>query len=123
MPVPPLTVDEFVKTRVKPELRPVVEMLRGLMRETAPKADEVIAWGIPMYKAGKYIVVISPTKRDVTFVFTHGTEFEDRFGLLRGKGKVSRHIKLKTVDSVGRAALRYYIRQAVRRDREAARAR
>jgi len=118
-----MTVDEFVKNRVKPELRPVVERLRALMRETAPQAREMISYGIPMFKAHKHIVVISPTKEDITFSFTHGTEFEDKYGLLRGEGKVSRHIKIKSLDSISKAALRYYIRQALKRDREAARTR
>jgi hypothetical protein len=33
-----MTVDEFVKTRVLPEYRDVVAMLRELMREIAPQA-------------------------------------------------------------------------------------
>jgi uncharacterized protein YdhG (YjbR/CyaY superfamily) len=119
MPATILTVDEFVEKR----LRPIVEMLRALIREAVPEAREMISYGIPMYKAHKHIVVISPTKNDITFSFTHGTEFEDKYDLLRGVGKVSRHIKIKRLNSVSPTALRYYIKQALRRDREAARPR
>jgi len=42
-----LNVNGFVRTRVNPELRPVVSMLRELMREMAPDADEAIRYGIP----------------------------------------------------------------------------
>jgi hypothetical protein len=40
-------------------------------------------------------------------------EMEDKHGLLRGVGKVSRHVKLKSPDSVEEVALRDYIRQAL----------
>ena len=111
-----MNVDEFVKTRVLPELQPVVAMIRELMRETAPAATEEISYGIPVYRGRKIFAVISPTKKDITFSFTHGGEFEDKFDLLRGKGKWARHVKIKNVQNVDKDALRYYIRQALEFD-------
>jgi hypothetical protein len=111
-----MTVDEFVKNKVLPELQPVVAMLRELMREMAPDATEQISYGIPMYKGGKIVAFINPTKKDITFGFSHGGEFEDKFNLLRGKGKVSKHVKIKNLKNVNKEALRYYIRQALELD-------
>ena len=111
-----MTVDEFVKSKVLPELQPVVAMLRELMRETAPDATEGIHYGIPMYKGRKIFAFINPTKKDITFGFSHGGEFEDKFHLLRGTGKVSKHVKIKNLRSVNKEALRYYIRQALELD-------
>jgi uncharacterized protein YdhG (YjbR/CyaY superfamily) len=111
-----LTVDEFVKTRVLPELQPVVVMLRELMREMAPDATEEISYGIPMYQGRKIVAFINPTKKDSTFGFSHGGEFEDKFNLLRGTGKVSKHIKIKNLQSVNKDALHYSIRQALAYD-------
>jgi hypothetical protein len=111
-----MTVDEFVKTRVLPEFQPVVGMLRGLMHEMAPDAEEAIWYGIPMYKGRRIFAFISPTKRDITFGFSRGSQFEDRYGLLKGKGKVSKHVKIKSLQSANMDALRYYIRQALEFD-------
>ena len=108
-----LTVDEFVKTRVLPEFQPIVAMVRELMKECAPKATEVISYGIPVYKIKKIFAVISPNKEGITFSFTHGTEFEDKYNLLRGVGKVSKHVKIKNLANVNKEALRYYIKQAL----------
>jgi hypothetical protein len=108
-----LTVDEFVKTRVLPEFQPIVAMIRELMKECAPKATEIISYGIPVYKIKKIFAVISPNKEGITFSFTHGTEIEDRYNLLRGVGKVSRHVKIKDIANVNKEALRYYIKQAL----------
>jgi len=111
-----LTVDEYIQTKIRPEQRDVVTMLRNLMRQTAPDAKEQISYGIPAWKGNRILVVISPTKKDITFAFSRGAEFEDKYGLLRGVGKVSKHIKIKDLKRVSKEALRYYIKQSLKLD-------
>src|SRR5512143_883657 len=110
----PNDVDAFVKARVRPELRQVVALIRKLMKECMPKAQELISYGIPAYRANRIIAVISPTQKDITFSFSRGAQMADKYGLLRGAGKSSKHVKIKSVDSANMAALRYYIKQAVK---------
>ena len=62
------------------------------------------------------LAVISPTKKDITFAFSRGAEFKDKYGLLQGVGKVSKHVKIKNLKDANKAALRYYIKQALRLD-------
>jgi hypothetical protein len=107
-----MTVDEFVKQKVLPEHQEIVALIRQLMREMAPDAKEGISYGIPVWKVKR----ISPTKKDITFAFSRGAEFEDRYGLLRGVGKVSKHIKIKSLEDANIDALRYYIKQALEFD-------
>jgi hypothetical protein len=111
-----ITVDEFVNTKVLPEFRPVVEMLRRLMRENAPNAREFMSYGIPNYQGNRGLAVISPTKHNITLAFSKGAQFEDEYGLLQGVGHVSKHLKLAAVDQVPEEALVYYINQALRLD-------
>lgn len=111
-----ITVDDFVQTRVLPEFHPVVAMIRELMKECAPAAKEIISYGIPAYRAKRILAVISPTKKDITFAFSRGAEFEDQYGLLQGVGKVSKHVKIKNITGANQAALRYYIQQALELD-------
>lgn len=108
-----MTVDEFVKSRVLPEYKDIVELIRQYMREMAPEAQEVISYGIPAYKGNRILAVISPTKKDITFAFSRGAEFEDKYGLLQGVGKVSKHLKFKSVDEIKKEVLGYYIKQAL----------
>ncbi len=109
------TVDEWVQANIPPEHQAIVQAIRALMRECAPHATETIAYGIPAWKVRKYFAVLSPYKQGITFSFTHGAEFEDKYGLLKGVGKVSRHVKIKDARTVAEkeAALRDYIRQAL----------
>jgi hypothetical protein len=111
-----MTVDDFVKTKVLPEFQPVVAMIRALMKECAPNAKEMISYGIPAYKAKRIVAVISPTKKDITLSFSRGVQFKDKYGLLRGVGKSSRHVKIKNLARANQDALRYYIQQALELD-------
>ena len=110
------TVDAFVEERVLPEFRDIVTMLREMMRECAPHATERISYGLPMWIGNSTLAWISPTQRDITFGFTYGREFEDRYGLLKGSGKHARHVKIRRLAEANQEALRSYIQQAVERD-------
>ena len=112
-----MTVDEFVKSKVLPEFRPVVAAIRTLMKENAPHAKEAISYGIPMYGLKKPLAWINPSKTGVTFGFREGARFEDRYGLLRGVGKHARHVRMKNLNQVNRPALKYYIKQALKLDK------
>jgi hypothetical protein len=114
----PTTVDEFVERKVRPDFREIVAEIRALMRKHAPKATEVISYGIPMYAEGKPVAWISPSKTGISLGFRQGAYFEDKYGLLRDASKHSKSVKMKTVKDVNRAALRYYIRQAVELDKK-----
>jgi uncharacterized protein YdhG (YjbR/CyaY superfamily) len=93
-----MTVDEFVRSKVRPEFRPVVAAIRSLMKRYGPKSNEAISYGIPMYGLSKPIAWINPSKTGVTFGFREGARFEDRYGLLR-------------------RIVKYYIKQALTLDK------
>jgi hypothetical protein len=110
-------VDEFVTHKVLPEFHDIVSMLRELMRECAPHATEQISYGLPMWKGERApLAWISPTRRDITFGFTYGAEFDDGYGLLKGVGKHAKHVKIKKLADANQEALRWYIQQALERD-------
>ena len=110
----PTTVDEFIKQKVQPEHYEIVEMLRNLMREIAPNAREVLAYGILAWRGNLILAVISPTKKEITFSFSKGAEFEDKYGLLGGVGKVSKYIKIRDAKEVNKTALKYVLPLLVR---------
>ena len=113
----PMTGDEFVKRRVSPEHRRTVATIRRLMREAAPGAKEVMAFGSLGWKNKGILAVINPTQKYVTVAFLRGAEFEDKYGMLEGIGKVRKLVKIKYT-KVNPIALRYYIRQALKFDKK-----
>jgi hypothetical protein len=109
-------VDDFVERRVQPEHREIVARLRALMAEWAPGAREELTYGILAWRNKRILAVVSPTKKDITLAFSRGAELVDRHGLLRGVGKVSKHVKIKSVDGIPQDALRDYVNQALELD-------
>jgi len=110
------TVDEFIRQRVQPEHRVIVDRLRQLVREISPSAEEVVTYGILGWRGNRMLAVISPTKKDITFAFSRGAEFEDKYGLLRGVGKISKHVKIRNLQEVNEEVLEYYLNQASKLD-------
>jgi hypothetical protein len=112
-----VTVDEFVQKKVPLPYRVLVSELRVLLRKNMPGVEELISYGIPMYRYEKPIAWITPSKSGVTLGFRDGTAIEDKHGLLKGTGKGARNVHMKKVDDIDRVALRDYLKQAVRLDR------
>jgi hypothetical protein len=113
-----MTVDEFVEAEVAPEFRPIVAALRSLIKECAPSAEEVVSYGMPVYKGKTLFAWINPPKKDVKLSFTRGVRLEDKYNLLRGTAKGgARHVMMKKLVDVNRPALKYYIKQAVKLDK------
>lgn len=110
------TVDEYVKSKVLPQHREIMAILRELMREIAPDAKERISYGIPVWKRNRIFAFIGSTKKDIVFSFTRGAQMADKYGLLKGSGKTSRHIRIKDPSVISKVALRYYIKQAIKLD-------
>jgi hypothetical protein len=111
-----VTVDEFVESKVLPEFQPVVVAIRSLMKESAPAAEEVMSYGLPMYKGKFTFAWISPSKTGIALSFMRGVAFEDRYGLLRGGAKHSRFVRIKKLEELNKPALKYYVRQALKLD-------
>jgi len=70
-----------------------------------------------MYGMKKPLAWISPTRTSITLGFRQGAYFEDRYGLLKGRGKHARNVRMKTLKDVNKTALRSYIKQAVEVDK------
>jgi hypothetical protein len=111
-----MTVDEFVETKVPLQYRDIVTELRALMRKHAPKAEELIYYGLPMYRLDKPIAWISPSKSGITMGFRAGKYIDDKYGLLKSASRHSKNVHMKSLADVNGVALRSYIKQAVELD-------
>jgi hypothetical protein len=116
MPKNDITVDEFVKTKVLLQFQPVVTELRKLICQAAPNATEVMSYGIPNYRGKRGLAVISPAKTHITLAFSRGAEFEDKYGLLEGVGKVSKNLRFRDISDINKEAIHYYMKQALKLD-------
>ena len=113
------TVEDFIEHKVAPQHRVIVSRLRALMKKHAPEAKEGISYGILTWKMPRMVTVVNATRHHVAFAFSGGATFDDKYDLLQGVGKVSRHVKLTSLADVNATAIRYYIKQAVAFERRA----
>jgi hypothetical protein len=112
-----VSIDGFVKARVLLQYQGIVQMLRDLMHDVAPDVQEIIYRGIPAFKRKSVLAVISPTKTGITFSLAHGARMEDKYGLLEGPSKTSKTIIIKSLNTINKEALKYYVRQALELDK------
>ena len=116
------SVDKAIKERVWPQYQPIVAAFRQLMKEAAPQATEYVTNGTPAYPGNpawrikRIIVLISPTQKGITFAFSQGGKFQDKYGMLEGVGKASKNIRLSRLEDFDPAVMRYYAEQAVKLD-------
>jgi len=111
-----MTVDDWVEAKVPPEYRELAADLRQAVRDLAPDAVEEISYGMPCYKRRRIFAYLNAGKDGLTLSFTRGVQIEDSFGLLHGKAKGARFLKLKRLSDLNREALADYMRQALALD-------
>ena len=96
----------------KPEVRALALKLRELVRDVLPDTYEIVnsSYKTITYSAGPSmsdeICFIAPLTSNVNLGFPYGTKLPDPDGLLKGTGKLLRHIKLEAVDDIELPAIR-----------------
>lgn len=112
-----MTVDEWIAKNVPVQHRDLVTELRALLKKNMPGAEEVISYNMPVYRYEKPIAWINAGRTGISVGFRDGTRIDDRHRLLKGTGKGARNVSIKRVEDLNTAALRDYIKQAVKLDR------
>jgi uncharacterized protein YdhG (YjbR/CyaY superfamily) len=59
---PATTIDEYL-ARVEPEQRAALEAVRQVIRRAAPKAEEVITYGIPAFRQNGFLIGFAASAR------------------------------------------------------------
>lgn len=112
-------IDQYVDTKVLPEYRPLVTAFRELIRNEFPELSEEMRGGtekypgVPVYRLKRIVVVISPTKQGITYAFSDGGVFDDKYSMLEGVGNKALNIRLKHPSEFDEAKMKYYIKQAI----------
>lgn len=110
--------DEVVEG-ASPEVRAIAESLRRLIADVMPGVTEVVwgaqkiaGYGVGPKKMSEHFCYIGVQRGHANLGFVYGAELDDPDGLLEGAGKLLRHVKVRTVDDVGRAGLRRLLQRA-----------
>ena len=118
-----IQIDNFIKEKIKPEFQEMYTQFRTLIKKEFPLLKEEMRggtdkyYGIPVYRFNRIIISISPTQKGITFAFTEGKQFEDKFALLEGKGNKSLNLRISNAKDYTNEILRYYVKQAIELDK------
>lgn len=116
------TVDDFIEKKVADEFKPLVNEFRLLVKSRFPELAEDMRGGTenypgtPTYRLNRIVLVLNPTKNFITFAFTDGKSFEDKYGLLHGVGNKSSNIRLRSLNEFDADAMAYYLQQGIDAD-------
>lgn len=95
-----------------PEIGELAERAREAVRVVVPEAAEKVMYGGFMFSAPSMFCGVFAYTAHVSVEFGAGARLADPHGVLEGKGKGRRHIKLRSSDDIGAKHLGEYIRQA-----------
>jgi hypothetical protein len=119
-----ITLSDQVK-KIPRATRPIVEAAIEIVKEAAPKADEVtyrmeqpragsrMMWKIVRYAVdGENVIGVGTFSEHATLFFYRGRDLNDASGLLQGSGKESQYITLRSASDAEQPAVKKLVRQA-----------
>jgi hypothetical protein len=92
----------------------IIRKVRALVKRSAPQLVESLKWGNACWVDGKApIAYVYCAPDHVQFGFMHGSALADPRGLLQGRGRFVRHVKLRRAADVAPRVLAAFLREAV----------
>ena len=104
--------DNYLENQ-NPKNQVIIRALRQFVKRIEPGLSEAVKWGNGCWvgRNGPVAYVYSDTGY-VQFGFFSGSSLKDPKGLLEGKGKYVRHIKVRDRSAIDEAAFSALLRQA-----------
>jgi len=117
---PPGELLEFLR-RYPPAVQPLTLGARKLIHEELAPCHEhifsmprtvVLAYSATRKVIADGVCVVTAWRQHVTLGFSRGVDLADPAGILQGAGKAMRHVRLQSLEDVGRPEIRALLRQA-----------
>lgn len=96
----------------------LVRDLRKLILALDPSISEEMKYGGVLFSVHEAFCGVFAYTKHVSLEFGAGTSLPDEFGVLEGKGKLRRHIKLVSVDDIARKHVPAYLQWALVAERD-----
>ena len=98
---------------LEPSLAPIADILDRTIRKAAPESTNSIKWGNPAYQKQGLVCYLAATKAYVSLGVFNGAALTDPEGVLEGKGKKLRHIKVRNLSDIHEERISAWVGEAV----------
>lgn len=95
------------------EQRMLMEQLRHLILEAAPRIEECIKWKIPFYSCHGLLCYLNPQANGVVLGFCRGALLSNKQALLTGSGKEVRLLKIYSGSPLPITEIRQLLQEAI----------
>ena len=97
-----------------PDKSETVEEIRKTFIDENSEIEEDIKYGGIIFNVSSQLVGgIFIYKQHISIEFSNGAQFSDEGGLLEGKGKMRKHLKILEKNDIKEKNISFYIKQAV----------
>lgn len=112
-------IDHFLSSLAEdaPFHHQIIGQLRSLVGNICPQAEERFMYGGIVVYEGRAVCGYFSRAGHVTVELERGCDLSDTWGVLEGKGKNRRHIKLRAGNSLEDKHVGFYLEQAFERAR------
>ena len=95
-------VDSYIEKQKSPQ-KEILQKVRKIFKDTLPKCEEKIAWGVVTFASGKFYIAAMKNRVHVGFAIAGMSE--DEISMFEGSGKTMRHIKIPNLESIDETRL------------------
>lgn len=96
-----------------PALRGIARVLRTIVRQAGPDLQEGIKWGNLVYEQQGLVCYLAAARGHVSLGFFKGASLTGHKGRLEGRGKLMRHLKVRTLGQADPDQITSWVKQAV----------
>ena len=115
------TFDDYLEAQTPPN-QATIRALRRFVKAVAPTLTEAVMWSNGCWVVGtEPIAYVYSDDGFVRFGFVMGASLKDPRGLLEGKGRSVRHIKVRAPANIDRPAFTALLKQAMQLRRKSPR--
>ena len=110
-------VDSFLEDLnvLSPEKLELILIIRSLFNKASKDLIEDIKYGGLVFNQSNVLIGgIFPYRQHVSIEFSNGVDFPDPEGLLEGKGKMRRHLKVFNTQDIEQKQADFFVKQAVK---------
>ena len=106
-------VDVYI-SRMKPELQEIANELRRIVHEADSDVFEQILFNQPWFLKNGRLCYIRAIKDYVALGFQAGRFLTDPSGILEGKGRAMRHLKVHSLKIIDEKQIKAWVKEAVK---------